>query len=373
VRVTVEHVTAATGLPSPVREPTARDPRARAGIASLPPPIAANPYQRLLYEQLERHGLPLEPVERLRATWLWSARRRGGRLHFHWPQPYYHDERLRGAASWPRLALFAGRLAAARALRYRVAWTVHQVYPHETPDRRLDRLAGRLLAAASDVLIVHDDATATAVARELGRSRGVHVLPHPAYTGAYPDGRPRADARASLGLAETTFAFLCFGHLRPYKGIEHLLEEFAALDAPGAVLIVAGPPVDQACAAAVRRAAAADPRIVTLLEHVADERVADLHAAADAAVVARPDGGTSGALALAVTFGLPVVAAAAYADRIGEAGRTFRPGEPGSLRAALEDAMADRDAPRGTAAPPPAPSWEEIGARTAALFDGAGR
>src|SRR5690349_3661077 len=109
-RFTVGHVTAATGLAPSVREPAALPGRGRRGIASLPPPIATNPYQRLLYEQLARHGLELEPVERLRVTWLWRSRRRVGRLHFHWPQSYYHDDRLGGAASWVRLGLFAGRL-----------------------------------------------------------------------------------------------------------------------------------------------------------------------------------------------------------------------------------------------------------------------
>jgi beta-1,4-mannosyltransferase len=344
---------------------------------SLPPPIAQNPYQRLLYEQLERHGLALEPVQRLRATWLWSARHTVGRLHFHWPQTYYHDARLGGAVSWVRLGLFAGRLGAARALGYRIAWTVHQVYPHESPSRRLDRAAGRVLAAASDVLIVHDDATAAEVSRELGPlgpHTSVHVLPHPAYAGAYPAGRPRSAVRAELGISGAAFVFLCFGHVRGYKGLGAVLDAFSA--APGdAALIIAGAAVDPAAAAGVRRAAAADRRIVPLLEHVPDARVAELHAAADAAVIARADGGTSGALTLALELGLPVVAAEAYADRIGAAGWTFRAGDPASLRAALERAAAD-PATAGRAAgtaSQTAPDWDEIGARTAALFRGGGR
>jgi beta-1,4-mannosyltransferase len=371
-RVTVEHVTAVTGTQSSARETTASPLPDRMGIASLPPPIAANPYQRLLYEQLERHGLRLEPVDRLRATWLWRARHTVGRLHFHWPQVYYHDPRLGGAASWVRLTLFAGRLAAARLLGYRIAWTVHQVHPHESPSRRLDLLAGRLLAAASDVVIVHDQATASAVVSQLGRRHRVHVVAHPAYAGAYPAGRTRSAVRAALGLSDDTFTFLCFGHVRAYKGLDLLLDAFAAADAGETALIVAGAPVDPAVAAAVERAAAEDPRIIPLLAHVPDDRVAELHAASDAAVVARSDGGTSGALALALTLGLPVVACDAYADRIGEAGWTFRAGDLGSLRAALERAATDPDAAARGAAAGSAhpPGWAEIGHRTASLFRG---
>ncbi len=364
-------MTVTTGPARSAREPAALRVRGRRGIVSLPPPIASNPYQRLLYEQLARHDLPLEPVERLRATWLWTARHRVGRLHFHWPQAYYHDDRLGGAASWVRLGLFAGRLGAARALGYRVAWTVHQVYPHESRSRRLDRAAGRLLAAASDVLIAHDRTTAQAVRRELG-ARQVHVLPHPPYAGAYPPGRPRGAVRAALGLGERTFVFLCFGHVRAYKGLDRLVAAFRAADLADAALVVAGAPIDAAAAAAVERAAAADRRIIPLLAHVADDRVAELHAAADAAVVARADGGTSGALALALTLGLPAVAADAYADRVGAAGWTFPGGEAGGLRSALERAASDagRSQARAAAGATAPPDWDEVGARTAALFGG---
>lgn len=359
-----------TGLPAPVRETTGSCGRARTGIVSLPPPIAANPYQRLLYEQLERHGFRLEHVDHLHVGWLWSARRSVGVLHFHWPQVYYQDSRLAGLLSWPRLALFAGRLGAARALGYRVAWTVHQVYPHESPSHRLDRLAGRVLAAASDVLIAHDPATAAAATAELRPRRPVEVLPHPAYTGAYPPGRDRAEVRASLGLPDDAFVFLCFGHVRAYKEVGLLLEAFTRAHPGPAALIVAGLPVDPAAAAAVRSAAADDPRIVPMLEFVPDDRVAELHGAADAAVVARSDGGTSGALTLALTLGVPVVAAASYADRVGAAGWTFRPGETGSLQAALEAAVADPhpELRREAALAAPAHGWDEIGARTAELF-----
>ena len=210
-RATVGHVTAVTGLPSSARETSRRPAPDRMGIASLPPPVAANPYQRLLYEQLERHGLRLEPVDRLRATWLWSARRTVGRLHFHWPQVYYHDPRLGGAVSWLRLPLFAGRLGAARVLGYRIAWTVHQVDPHESPSRRL-RSARRAPSGSRERRPDRPRPGDGDGGRPPARpAPGVHVLAHPAYAGAYSDGRTRAAVRASLGLSDGAFTFLCFG------------------------------------------------------------------------------------------------------------------------------------------------------------------
>src|SRR4051794_21390158 len=101
---------------------------ARRGVASFPPAIPQNPYQRLLYSHLDELGFPLEHAERLDVGWLRRARRHVAALHFHWPRGYYrHTGRGAFLASWVKLALFAWRLLVARVLGYRILWTVHQV------------------------------------------------------------------------------------------------------------------------------------------------------------------------------------------------------------------------------------------------------
>jgi len=91
-------------------------------------------------------------------------------------------------------------------------------------------------------------------------------------------------------------------------------------------------------AAELDEAAERDCRIRFLPRFVRDERVANFFAAADVAVVPRRDGGTSGSLILALSFGVPVVAAdrATYRELMadGEAGWLFEPGDPGRSRAA---------------------------------------
>src|SRR5262245_16451374 len=119
----------------------------RRGIASFPGVLKYNPYQRLLYEHLAAHGYHVVDGAELELGWLWRERRRVGVLHFHWPQSYWHHDRgrawLRRPLSYVKVGLVAARLAAARALRYRIVWTIHQVYPHEVADPRLER-AGAL-------------------------------------------------------------------------------------------------------------------------------------------------------------------------------------------------------------------------------------
>src|SRR5581483_12274716 len=99
-------------------------------VATFPPlGETSNPYQRLLYEALAETGVRLAPSGKLRSKWLWENRREVGILHFHWLSGYYRHPRLAGQVV--RLLLFAQRLLLARALRYRVVWTVHEIDPHD--------------------------------------------------------------------------------------------------------------------------------------------------------------------------------------------------------------------------------------------------
>jgi len=308
-----------------------------------------NPYLRLFYGALAAEGFELvdRPVLSLRS--LWESRSRTRFLHFHWPDSQYRfgrgATRIRPLLSWLKLALFAIRLSAARLLGYRLIWTVHQLHPHESSPA-LDRRGARLLANACDLLLAHDRWTAHQVAGTVP-SKEIAVVPHGSYIGVYPKGRPKHDVRRELGLPGQSFVFLCFGELREYKGIELLLTAFSLVSSTQVRLVVAGNVKDERSGAAVRAAVAADERVLPLPGFVAEARVAELFGACDAAVLPRSEPGTSGSLVLALSLGLPVVAADVPTVREvvgdGEAGWLFRPRDPSSLRVALESAAADTE------------------------------
>jgi glycosyltransferase involved in cell wall biosynthesis len=350
------------------------------GIVHFPPEVDVNPYTRLLYGELAAHGFELREEARLELRWLSRSRSGVSVLHFHWcPNDLYEhrarSRRLAIAASWAKLPLFAGRLAAARALGYTLVWTIHEIHPHVSLSRRLDRIAGRALARLSHVLLAHDRETAARAARELGiPADAVEVVPHGSYGGFYRPGRVRHEVREELGLAPDAFAFLCFGTLKPYKRLELLLEAFHGVDDARAALVVAGIPRDPGVTGAVLAAAAADRRIRPQLGLVPDERVAELFGACDAVVLPRADGWTSGSLILALTLGLPVVAARtpAYEALVGgEAGWWFDAGSAPSLRLALRTALdeAAHSAAKGRAARKRAEllSWADCAERTSHL------
>ncbi len=340
-----------------MREPLSSD-RSASGRTSTTAPIRftyfprfrGNPYQRLLYDELARVGFEIVTDSRFDLAWLVAARRRVDGIHFHWPQGLYaygrRPQALAPALSWATLGSFAARLTIARLLGYRLVWTIHEVFPHEgrRVSQRVDRLAGRLLARACHVVLTHDEATASIAEELLGRPRNaIEIVPHPSYASVYPEGRDREEVRAELGIPRGATVLLCFGSLSSYKGVESLLRAFGDVRSPTARLVLAGWVRDEAVADVVSEAARADPRIVSLPTFVPEGRVAELFRASDVAVLPRTDGGTSGALLLAISMGLPVVAARreAYSDLTGsgECGWLFTPDDSVSLAGALEAAV----------------------------------
>lgn len=358
-----------------------RAPRQGMRVAMFPRRLD-NPYLRLLANELGARGFDVCWGARFDLRWLWAARRHVDVVHFHWPEPYYlYGGRLRRGASlfsWITLGLFCLRLTAARALGCRVAWTAHQVYPHDGGRAFLHRVAALALARAAQVILVHDRATAETARSELGApvEGKTTIVPHGSYVGVYPPGRSREVVRSELGISRDAFVFLSFGSIRGYKRLALLLHAFEALPREDALLVLAGEPKDEASVGAITAGALRDARIRPLFGFVPEERVAEVFAASDVAVLTRGDGGTSGALILALSMGVPVVAASlpAYQELVGDedAGWLYAEGDAASLRRCLAAAADDREAVRAKGAAARAAarrlSWQEAGDRTAAAL-----
>jgi glycosyltransferase involved in cell wall biosynthesis len=337
-------------------------------VAAFPRRLAGNPYCDLLYRGVEASGTQVVDSAELSLAWVVRNRGRVHVLHLHWPELYY---RGRGGRVTVRSAAgFVAALVAARALGYRIVWTVHNALPHER--RGLGDRALRWVLCRTARLVVHAES-----ARRLlpHGGRDATVVPHGHYIDAYPHALDRDEARRRLGLGETDVVFLAFGQVRAYKGIPDLLEAFAALDVPNVRLVIAGGAMDSMLAASIRREAARDPRVVTHLAHVADEDVRGFFEAADWIVLPYRDVLTSGTALLALSCGRPLIAPrrgclADLGDDEGVLG--YEPDVPGALGAALAQATRlDPNAwrPRALAAARRA-DWDDIALAYERVFVG---
>lgn len=347
-------------------------PEPQLRVAHLPRSDAPTSWVGMLCAAQERHGIL--PVPATESLWRIGQRRSVDVMHLHWLE-FIAASDGRPVAGLARTLVRQARLVAGLAwLRLRgvrVVWTVHNLTPHEPVRPRMESFLGRVVSRLAHRVIAHSEYAKSRVQQKWGRGVRVTVMPLPNYIGTFPaDPRSRGEIREALGLPHSAFVFLAFGQVRPYKRLPELVDAFSSLDGDDLRLVIAGRPVVAAEAERLQQAAAADPRIVLHLREIPDEQVEGLHRAADAGVLAYEDVFSSGALLLALSQGLPVVAADGGTAREIASGDASERFAPGRLADALDRMRATDPRVRSTAALAVAErfSWSDAGAQTAALY-----
>jgi glycosyltransferase involved in cell wall biosynthesis len=203
----------------------------------------------------------------------------------------------------------------ARALGAKVVIEVHEVVDSGEGRRPIGRLwlrhvAPRLLDRA-DHVVVHSAADRALVTEHLAVSiEDTTVIPIPPFD-AYDLGPLREPVGPAV---EGTCRLLFFGTIRPYKGLEHLIDAFTRLcaehdDTSTWHLTVVGETWEGWTAPAERIAdSPVRDRITFVNRYVRDEEVDRHFAAADLVVLPYLRSTTSGPLLVAMAYGLPVVA-----------------------------------------------------------------
>jgi len=243
---------------------------------------------------------------------------------------------------WWRLRRLVRQLRGFQATGGRVAYTIHNLDPHEDQGPA-DRRGNAQLIRLADVVHVHDESTAHAVAERFGRRSRVTIIPHGHYLDSYPNQIARAAARARLGLAVHPFLYVTLGLLRPYKGLEALLAAFRSLPDEDVALLLAGKPESDSYGRVLATLAAPDPRIRLQTGFVPREDVQLYLNAADVCVLPYRQITTSGAALLAFSFGVPVIAPAigAFPNLVSDRrGILYDPANPTGLAHALAQARA---------------------------------
>ncbi|MGI8750553.1 MAG: glycosyltransferase family 4 protein [Thermoleophilaceae bacterium] len=235
--------------------------------------------------------------------------------------------------------------------------------------------AARAAIRRMDALIVHTEAGAGELAGRFGADpERVHVIPHGAfgYLTHQADEQPLPDELARVEGP----VVLSFGVLRPYKGVDVLVEAFRELE--GAELWVVGRPWMDV-EPLKRAAAGAGAQIRFIDRFVPDVQVPAFFHRAD--VVALPyrridqSGVLYTALAFAKAIVLSDVGGFSEVGRVDGAAELVAPGDPEALRGALRRLIADPAArarleQRAAAAAAGRYSWDDIARRTLAVYEG---
>jgi glycosyltransferase involved in cell wall biosynthesis len=237
-----------------------------------------------------------------------ASRRRADVVHFQWLAVQQLDQELVRAFRRPRLL------------------TAHDVLPREALPGQ--RAAQRRLYDRMDAIVVHSEHGRGRLVDELALDPArVHVIPHgvlrPAGDAPLPPELPDFDGPVAL----------CFGLLRPYKGIDVLLEAWRGI-ADAELWIVGAPRMDTA-----PLRAAAPPGVRFVERFVSEGEAAALFRRADLAVLPYREIDQSGVLFTALGFGVPLVLTAVGGfPEIADAGAAtlVAPGDAPALHETLE-------------------------------------
>lgn len=305
------------------------------------PRPTTNPYLVQLLDSLP------SDVQARTYTWSYALRGRYDVLHLHWPEVLLRSSR-RGRTAARRLA-FAALLLRLTVRRTAVVRTLHNVAPHE---------AG---SAVERVLLRWCDRSTTRYIRLNPATQPPTIAPvdtivHGDYTRWYaahevPDPVPGQ--------------VLHFGLIRPYKGVEDLLDAFAGVVSPTARLRIVGRPTDDGLAERIRTAERTDPRVSALLDYADDATLAREVGAASLVVLPYRHMHNSGALLLALSLGRPVLVPSndvtkSLADEVGGAWvRTYA--ADSVTTDALERALADGVDRNGPGPDLSRRDWTDIG------------
>jgi glycosyltransferase involved in cell wall biosynthesis len=360
-------------------------------VQVVDPPAYTPPYDRALCAALARAGAD---VELITSPFLFGSV----------PEPdgyrvddlfYRHAGRAgEGGSRGARLAKLAGHLPGMARLRARArdADVVHfqwltvpgldaVLLPHRPrvltvhdppPSSGVGNAGWRAAASRMDALVSHSEAAAERLTSVLRVDRDrIRVIRHGAfdYLTRIEDRRPLP---TELANAEGPVV-LCFGLIRPYKGIDVLLEAFRDIEGAelwivGRAMMDVGPLRDLAarCRGTVRFV----PRFIT------DPEIPALFERASLVVLPYREADQSGVLYTALAFGKPIVATSVggFTDLAAhDAVRLVAPGHAGELGAAITDLLTDdvarrrlAEAARRAAAGPY--SWDVAARETIALY-----
>jgi glycosyltransferase involved in cell wall biosynthesis len=351
-------------------------PARRLRVAAFP--RDPNPYQRLLYEDMDGLGVDVSYLGELTSSRMvnlvllpaeLAVRRARGLdiVHLHWvfgfALPLRRKFRVLGALSEGWFRLFLWNVA---HLDLALVWTAHNVLPH-SPVFWDDVEARQRLGSASDLVLVHSEEARSALSSIGVQPRWTAVVPH----GPYPVGDARAGTAPD---PEAPFTFAFVGAVESRKGVLELVAAFLRLPDDGSRLVVAGRCADPSIAEGLRSAAArAGTRIELTLRWLDDDEIASVLAAADVLVLPYQKVTTSGAAVLGLSAGVPLL----VPDLPGFAGlpvdSVIRYPHDGGLDSGLLEAlriprstlraMGRRGRAEVTAVP-----WSDISAATARLY-----
>jgi D-inositol-3-phosphate glycosyltransferase len=241
-----------------------------------------------------------------------------------------------------------------RLLGKRIVITAHNVNAgkRDSNDSLLNRLTLRVQYWCADHIFVHTKRMKCELLQDFGVSETrVSIIAHGINNSVSDTDLSPAEAKQRLGIKDGDRTILFFGSIRPYKGLEYLVDAFLRLtdSNPQYRLIIAGGRrkdgeryLDEIQLTIDRHPNRG--QVLQKIQHIPDEEAEVHFKAADVLALPYTHIFQSGVLFVAYRFGLPVIATDVGSLREdiieGTTGYLCKPRDPVSLATAIEEYFA---------------------------------
>lgn len=235
------------------------------------------------------------------------------------------------------------RLATAlRKSNIPVIFIIHNVMPHEV--KRWDTWLANLALSRGDRFIVQSNREEKRLRALLPKAE-IQTCPLPVFDLNQSKGLSRGAAIEQIDLDPAGPILLCFGIVRPYKGLQYAIQAVAGLEELGQTyhLLVAGEIwedkqlyVDLVHQLNITKQVTFEDR------YIPNEEIENYFSAANVFLAPYIDGTQSAAIKLALGYGVPIVASDILADdMLTQSSRAFfvPPGDVTALSRAIESAV----------------------------------
>jgi glycosyltransferase involved in cell wall biosynthesis len=273
-----------------------------------------NPYQELLANSLKTEGVEVQFPQGYRRVFpifraITTQAQAVDILHLHWLNPY-----LKGMNPLGKLIYclkFLLDLFLVQRKGYKIVWTIHNSLPHEAKFPILELWTRRFVAKLVDQILIHQACSIPELAAlyQFDSGKAV-VIPHGNYREIYKTPISQLEARKKLDLPLKGLIYLNLGMLRPYKGVDQLLDvwknhqEILKED----TLVIAGKAAEDSYGEILKEKASSLSNVVLHNNFIEDNLIHLYFSAADLVVCPFRKILTSGSIILAMSFGKPVIA-----------------------------------------------------------------
>ncbi len=202
---------------------------------------AGNPYNYILYSNMEKQGYPIYEFDfAVRSSIKYALSNNYKIFHIHWPSNVIFGESE--ARANLRLNIFFAFINLIKLFNKKIVWTVHNLEDHEGKFPALQKKLNDFMYKKVDGFISLNQSGLELIKQKTAGNRHkktAHIY-HPHYRNYYKNEIGKALAREKLGVPMDKFVFLFLGQIRAYKNVTGLVEAYKALNHPNALLLIAG-------------------------------------------------------------------------------------------------------------------------------------